>query len=88
VTLKGRGEVKIGFEKERAGTYRASDGVGGRMWRSGMGWTLLLPLATRDPQCSPWSLRPTSPVGVFLLEFLCDELRVEETGRTVGTTCG
>lgn len=47
-----------------------------------------LPLATRDRQCSPWSLRPTSPVGVFLLEFLCDELCVEETGRTVDTTCG
>ena len=39
VTLKGRGKVKIAFEKERAGTYRASDGVGGRMWRSGTGWT-------------------------------------------------
>lgn len=46
-----------------------------------------LPLATRDRQCSPWSLGPTSPVGqgVFLLEFLCDELRVEETRRTVDT---
>lgn len=37
-TLKGRGNVKIIFEEERAHTYRASDGVGGWTWRPGMEW--------------------------------------------------
>ena len=35
VTLRGREKVTVIFEEERASEYRASDGVGGKMWLLG-----------------------------------------------------